>query len=62
MTYAEAITLEIDKQIKYLEEQLSQGSMKSFEEYKYVCGQIQGLLVSRRINLDLAQRLKDHDD
>ncbi len=62
MTYAEAITLEIDKQIKYLEEQLSQGSMKSFEEYKYVCGQIQGLLVSRRINLDLAQRLKDQDD
>lgn len=61
MTYAEAITLEIDKQIKYLEEQLSQGSMKSFEEYKYVCGQIQGLLVSRRINLDLAQRLKDQD-
>ena len=62
MTYAEAITLEIDKQIKYLEEQLSQGSMKSFEDYKFVCGQIQGLMVARRINEDLANRAKEHDD
>ena len=62
MNYAEAIELEIDKQIKYLEGQLSQGSMKSFEEYKFVCGQIQGLLVARRINEDLANRMKDYDD
>jgi hypothetical protein len=62
MNYAEAIELEIDKQIKYLEGQLSQGSMKSFEEYKFVCGQIQGLLVARRINEDLANRMKDYDE
>lgn len=62
MNYAEAIELEIDKQIKYLEGQLSQGSIKSFEEYKFVCGQIQGLLVARRINEDLANRMKEYDD
>lgn len=62
MNYAEAVELEIDKQIKYLEGQLSQGSMKSFEEYKFVCGQIQGLLVARRINEDLANRMKDYND
>jgi hypothetical protein len=62
MNYAEAIELEIDKQIKYLEGQLSQGSMKSFEEYKFVCGQIQGLLVARRINEDLANRMKEYDE
>jgi hypothetical protein len=62
MNYSEAIELEIDKQIKYLEGQLSQGSMKSFEEYKFVCGQIQGLLVARRINEDLANRMKEYDD
>ena len=62
MNYAEAIELEIDKQIKYLEGQHSQGSMKSFEEYKFVCGQIQGLLVARRINEDLANRMKEYDD
>lgn len=62
MNYAEAIELEIDKQIKYLEGQLSQGSIKSFEEYKFVCGQIQGLLVARRINEDLANRMKDYDE
>lgn len=62
MNYADAIELEIDKQIKYLEGQLSQGSIKSFEEYKFVCGQIQGLLVARRINEDLANRMKEYDD
>ena len=62
MNYSEAIELEIDKQIKYLEGQLSQGSMKSFEEYKFVCGQIQGLLVARRINEDLANRMKEYDE
>ena len=62
MNYAEVVELEIDKQIKYLEGQLSQGSMKSFEEYKFVCGQIQGLLVARRINEDLANRMKEYDD
>ena len=62
MNYAEAVELEIYKQIKYLEGQLSQGSMKSFEEYKFVCGQIQGLLVARRINEDLANRMKEYDE
>ena len=62
MNYDEAIELEINKQIKYLEEQLSQGSIKSFDEYKFVCGQIQGLMVARRINEDLANRMKDYDD
>ena len=62
MNYAEAVELEIDKQIRYLEGQLSQGSMKSFEEYKFVCGQIQGLLVARRINEDLDNRMKEYDD
>ena len=58
----EALNLEVNKQIKYLEEQLSQGNVKSFEEYKFVCGQIQGLLVAKRINEDLANRMKEYDD
>jgi len=62
MDFSEAVNLEINKQIRYAEEQLAQGSMKSFEDYKFVCGQIQGLLIARRINEDLANRMKDHDD
>jgi hypothetical protein len=62
MEFHEACDLEMRKHIKYLEEQLSQGSMKSFEDYKFVCGQIQGLMVARRINEDLANRAKEHDD
>ena len=62
MDFPEAVSLEINKQIHYAEEQLAQGSIKSFEDYKFVCGQIQGLLIARRINEDLANRVKDHDD
>jgi hypothetical protein len=62
MEFYEALDLEMRKQIRYLEEQLAQGSMKSFEEYKFVCGQIQGLLVARRLNEDLANRAKEYDD
>ena len=62
MNFSEAVSLEINKQIRYAEEQLAQGSMKSFEDYKFVCGQIQGLLIARRINEDLANRIKDDDD
>ncbi|NBS40483.1 MAG: hypothetical protein EBS73_14695 [Betaproteobacteria bacterium] len=62
MDFSEAVTFEINKQIRYAEEQLAQGSMKSFEDYKFVCGQIQGLLIARRINEDLANRMKEDDE
>ncbi|NBW21029.1 MAG: hypothetical protein EBR82_75010 [Caulobacteraceae bacterium] len=59
MTFAEAVSLEILKQVKYLSETLSQGSIKSFDEYKHVCGQIQGLLTANEILKDLAERIDD---
>ena len=62
MEFSDAVSLEINKQIRYAEEQLAQGSMKSFEDYKFVCGQIQGLLIARRIKEDLANRIRDDND
>ena len=59
MTFADALNLEILKQVKYLSETLSQGNIKSFEEYKHVCGQIQGLLTANEIIKDLAERIED---
>jgi len=59
MTFADALNLEILKQVKYLSETLSQGSIKSFDEYKHVCGQIQGLLIANEIIKDLAERIED---
>ena len=59
MTFADALTLEILKQVKYLSETLSLGSIKSFDEYKHVCGQIQGLLTANEIIKDLAERIED---
>ena len=59
MTFVEAVSLEILKQVKYLSETLSQGSIKSFDEYKHFCGQIQGLLTANEILKDLAERIDD---
>ena len=59
MTFADALNIEILKQVKYLSETLSQGSIKSFDEYKHVCGQIQGLLTANEILKDLAERIDD---
>jgi hypothetical protein len=62
MDFSDAVVLEINKHIEYLAKNVADGSAKSFEDYKFVCGQIQGLMVARRITQDLAKRLKDQDD
>ena len=59
MTFSDALNLEILKQVKYLSETLSRGSIRSFDEYKHVCGQIQGLLTANEIIKDLAERIED---
>ena len=38
------------------------GGIKSFEEYKYVCGQLRGLEAACAIIVDLAKNLEHADD
>ena len=59
---AEHFTKQIDDNIKRLEEDLGASSAKSFEEYRYMCGVITGLLTARRFITDLTKNMESHDD
>ena len=58
----ERITSQIDENIKRLEEDLGASSAKNFEEYRYMCGVITGLLTARRFLSDLTKNMESHDD
>ena len=58
----ERVTTQIDEDIKRLEEDLGASSAKTFEEYRYMCGVITGLLTARRFLSDLTKNMESHDD
>lgn len=55
MELYEAVNLQIEKHIQYITKQLIQGNLP-YEEYKYLCGQIEGLLIAVRINTEISER------
>ena len=59
---AERVATQIDEDIKRLEEDLGASSAKTFEEYRYMCGVITGLLTARRFLADLTKNMESHDD
>ena len=59
---AERVATQIDEDIKRLEEDLGASSAKTFEEYRYMCGVITGLLTARRFLSDLTKKMESHDD
>jgi hypothetical protein len=59
---AEHFKKQIDENIKRIEEDLGAGSAKSFEEYRYMCGVITGLLTARRFIADLTKSMEDSDE
>lgn len=52
----------IDDKIQQLQEHIAYGNVDKFEEYKKMCGEVQGLLTARSYINDLQERLKDSDD
>jgi hypothetical protein len=48
----------IDKKVEQLQEALGAFSAKSFEEYSSMCGEIKGLLTSRRYMVDLKHSME----
>lgn len=58
----ERVTIQIDENIKRLEEDLGANGAKSFEEYRYMCGVITGLLTARRYLADLTKNMESRDD
>ena len=58
----EYINSEINEKIKQLEDHTTLGHLASYEEYKFLCGQIRGLLTARDIMNDLKNKLENDDD
>ena len=44
------------------EDSLTEGAVKSFDEYRYTCGVIRGLATARREVSDLARHYRENDD
>ena len=50
------------ERIDMLKQALAAGNCQSFEEYKYVCGQLRGLEAACLTIVDLKQKLENSDE
>jgi hypothetical protein len=62
MDALEILVQQTDEKVTQLKEHLAAGRATSFEEYKSICGEIRGLLITRGYTLDLKKNLEDSDD
>jgi hypothetical protein len=62
MNVIEAILKEIRARRTQLSDGLGNSSAKSFEEYKFICGEIRGLTAVESYVLDLAKHMEYSDD
>ena len=62
MDALELLVQQTDEKVTQLKEHLAAGRATSFEEYKSICGEIRGLLITRGYTLDLKKNLEDSDD
>ena len=62
MDALEIIVQQADEKISQLKDHLAEGRAVSFEEYKALCGEIRGLLITRGYALDLMKNLEESDE
>jgi hypothetical protein len=53
---------QIDEKVKQIQEALSSGTAKNFEEYRGLCGEIKGLLTARSFATDLTHNMEHLDE
>lgn len=56
------ISAKLNERKKELEEHLGSGAVASYEEYKRLCGFIQGLEFANQTILDLAEKMEKADE
>lgn len=61
-TIVDVLNERYDEQIKAVEMHLSAGRAESFDDYKYMCGQIRGLTVARNLMVDLSREMEENYD
>jgi len=52
----------MDEEIKVMADDLAKGSAADIGAYKYSCGVIRGLMVSKGLLMELAERMDSDDD
>ena len=62
MNDLEYLLIEYKDRMTMLSEALSRGNAASFEEYKYICGQLRGLEAACGIIIDLKQKMEHSDN
>ena len=62
MDIFDTICSEIDEKAAQLRDALATGRSPSYEEYKFLCGEIKGLLYVKDYVKDLKQQLENSDD
>ena len=62
MDALDVLVQQADEKIAHLKDWIAEGNLKSFEEYKRLCGEIRGLLIMRGYTLDLKQNLENSDE
>jgi uncharacterized protein YaaR (DUF327 family) len=58
----EHVVQKIDEKVKQLEEAIGRKAAKSFDEYCEMCGEIKGLLISRKFLTDLTKNMENSDE
>ena len=57
MTELEWLVNQIDQEVRVLSDDLAAGNAKTYEEYKYSCGAVRGLLIARNKIVELSERM-----
>ena len=60
--FAEALQKQLRVDMNNYTDDLATGSCRSFEDYKHLCGVIQGLAIAERYILDLAKKVESFDE
>ena len=58
----DVMILNIEDQVKAIEEAICSGRPNSFEEYKRLCGEIRGLLIARDIIKETRKKVENSDE
>jgi hypothetical protein len=61
-TAISVVLKEIEERRAALTHALADGSANSFEEYRFMCGEIRGLSLAHSYVTDLVRRLEDDDE
>lgn len=62
MDVLDRMIIEMDEKVQQLKDHLAAGRAQSLEDYKYLCGEITGLLFARGYALDLKSYMENSDN